>query len=216
MKKLLALSLIAAIFMSGCDDDDPAPTPPASNFQPTTTNSTWTYKFENKNNAAANYNFTVKAINKDTSINSKTYKVFTSTAGGNEYYLKSGTDYYQFAGFAGLTNSIELNYLKDAAVGTKWSETKAVTINGFPVSPTFNYEIKEKLSNLTVNALNFTNVLRVQVTLTVPGLTITSQDLNFFYADGVGRVKTQTKLVVSFPVINADTETSITAYTIAP
>jgi len=217
MKKLFALSLIAAVFMSGCDDDDPAPTPPhVNNYQPTTTNSTWTYKVENKNNPSANFNFTLKAIGKDTAINSKTYKVFTNTSGPNEYYLQSASDYYQFAGFAGLTSNVELNYFKDAAVGTKWTENKTVTVSGLPLATVFNYEITEKTATMTINGLNFTNVLKVHVTLAVTGVTFTNQDLNFYYVEGVGRVKTQIKLAAAFPAINSDTETTITAYTIAP
>ncbi len=219
MKRILALSALLAVCMTSCDkDDDPQPTVETPDYQPTTANSTWTYHVNNISNSALSFDFTLKASSKDSSINGRTYKVFTNTSGDNEYYTSTGKDYFQYAGFAGITNAIELTYLKDADLGATWTETKSVTVSGIPLTPTFTYSIAEVLPTYTVSGMNFTNVKKVHVSLSIPGLTIpsTDQDLNFYYADGVGRIKSQIKLYVPLAGLNANNETLLTTYTIAP
>lgn len=213
---LLSVFMLGTVVFTGCKkDNDPAPTPP--NYQPTTANSSWSFNVHNKVNAANSYNFTLRATAKDTTAAGKTFRVFSNTSGANEYYTQVGNSYFQFGGFAGLTSAVDLNYLRaDVAPGGTWEETKTVNVNGIPASVTFKYTLVEKLSSYVVNTTTFNNVMHVKVDLTVPGLNITSQDLHFYYADGVGRVKSMIKLVAPFIGVNIDTETTLTAYTIVP
>ena len=216
MKKIAPALLLLSLVFAGCSKDD-NPAPPVANYQPATANSTWTYNVHNNVNAANSYNFTIKSTGADTTAGGKTYKIYTNTSASNEYYTHTGANYYQYGGFEGLTNAIELNYLKtDAAVNSTWEEIKSVTISGFPVTATFKYTLTEKLDSYVVNTVTFKNVMHVKVELTVPGLTINSQDLHFYYADGVGRIKSQIKLVATFIGVNIDTETTLTNYTIVP
>jgi hypothetical protein len=62
-----------------------------------TPNSTWNYTVTN-NVTATNLNYTITSTNRDSSINTKTYHIFTNSTVGsaNEYYNLTGNDYYTF------------------------------------------------------------------------------------------------------------------------
>ncbi|MES2648256.1 MAG: hypothetical protein V4717_15375 [Bacteroidota bacterium] len=218
MKKLLpALLLSLPLFFTACDKDDNPVTPPATeNYQPVSAGSTWTYEFRN-NAPVSKSTFVVTAKGTDSTINGKTYKVFGSTAGSNEYYNTNGSDYYQFTGIAGITNNTELLYLKtNVAASASWSETKDVTIPGLgAASVKLTYTLVEKMPSMTVEGTAYTNVLHVKVALSdvkigVIPVAVSSQDVNFYYAPNVGRIRSVVKLTLAPPIggpIVTDTET---------
>jgi hypothetical protein len=218
MKKVIFALLALPLFFASCDkDDDPAP-PAAANYQPTTIGSTWNYETTTKP-ANTKTSYTLTATSSDSTINGKTYKVFTNSGGDNDYYYNNGTDYYQFGGIAGITDNAELLYLKtNVAVGAGWDETKTVAIPGLgDASVKLNYTYFEKVASMTVEGNTYTDVLHIKVALsniTISGfpITITTQDLHFFYAPGVGRIKSQIKLTLTPPLgspIAVDNETNL-------
>lgn len=224
MKKILSIALLAGVLISSCkDDDDPVPPATTANFQPTTAGSTWTYEFKNTTTPSQNHNFTLTATSKDTTVGTKTYKVFTRTDGENEYYYASGADYYQFGGIAGITDRTELLYFKsNVEAPNGWDETKSVVIPGLgTASVKMSYTIVEKLASFSVEGKSYANVVHVKVDLSnisVSGfpVPVASQDLHFYYADGVGRIKSQIKINIPAAGLNSDNETSLKAYTIVP
>jgi hypothetical protein len=217
MKYSLSALFVLLLFATACKKDS-TPTPPAVvTYQPVKAGSTWNYNVQDTVNAANSYSYTLRATGTDTTAAGKTYSVFTNTASGSEYYLQNGENYYQFGAFQGLTNAIELNYLRtNATVGSNWQDIKPVTISGFPVNVTFKYTLVEKLPTYVVNTVTFNDVLHVKVELTVPGLTIAAQDVNFYYAKGIGRVRSNILLKIPFVSINTGTIATLTSYTIAP
>ena len=226
IEKLSPALLFLTLVFAGCDkDDDPTPPVVTVNYQPTTTGSTWIYETTNKiTSAKATYAVTVKGT--DSAINGKTYKVFTNTSGANDYYFNNGTEYYQFGGIAGITNATELLYLKaNVTAGTTWEETKSVTIPGIgAASVKLTYTLVEKVATMTVEGNTYSNVLHVKVDLssiTVSGIpvTIASQDIHFFYAPSVGRIKSQIKLTLTQPIgsqLITDNETNLKSSVIVP
>jgi hypothetical protein len=78
------------------------------------------------------------------------------------------------------------------------------------------------MASLVVEGVTFTDVFHVKVELsniTVGGvpLTVTSQDLHFYYAPNVGRIKSQLKLTITPPIgapIVVDNETNLKSYLI--
>ena len=224
MKKLFPILFALTVGFVACDkDDDDGGGGTPANYQPTSAGSTWTYETTTKpSNTKTSYTLTATAG--DSAINGKTYKIFTNTAGSNDYYYNNGTEYYQFGGIAGITGNTELLYLKsNLAAGAGWSETKNVTIPGIGnASVIMNYTFVEKMANMTVEGATFNDVLHVKVELSsisvsgVP-LPVASQDLHFYYAPGVGRIKSQIKLSITPPIgspIVADNETSLKSYSI--
>lgn len=229
MKNLMyAIAIAAVITGSSCSKDDDNPTTPAA-YMPKTANSTWNYTTRSYAPTPATGSYTLTATNKDTTINSKTYRVFTNSGGPNDYYAQVGTDYYQLGSIAALgTQRAEILFLKDAAAGTTWSETQSVTIPGVPVpvSVPVNYQIVKKGFDTTINGKAFTDVTHVKTVLGAVNLNIggfpvpvtQSSNLNFYYARGVGRIYSRTILSVVVALagvnINLDDELILTSYTI--
>lgn len=221
MKKELFGALLAMpLFFAACDKDNSDDNQNTVSYQPTTTGSTWQYESENKLTSTET-EYTLTATDKDTSVGGKSYNVFTNSGGANEYYYSSGNDYYQFGGIAGITGNTELLYLK--ATGSAWDETKTVNIPGLgDASVKLNYTLVETIPSMTVAGTAYTNVLHVKVELSnisVSGLPITvaSQDLHFYYAPNVGRIKSQIKLTLTPPLggpITVDQETNLKSATI--
>jgi hypothetical protein len=223
MKKMLLAFMALSVAMVSChkDDEDPAPRDTDVSYQPLTVGSTWSYKTKN-NISSVESNYTLTATNKDTSINSKSYKVFTRSDAGNEYYYNTGNAYYQFGSIANITGPTELLYLAaDVEAGGSWTETKDVAIPGLGASNLkVTYTVVEKLASYTVEGKAYSDVIHVKLTLsdiTLSGIPvpITSQDLQFYYAAGVGRIKQQVKVTIT-GLSPVDNETNLTTSAIVP
>jgi hypothetical protein len=223
MNKLIGL--YAILILSGCDCNKTVTPPPVpATFLPVTAGSSWTYSTQTYAPVPSTGTFILKATAKDTLISSKTYKVFTNSSADNEYYNVTGTDYFQLGNLAALNQRLELLYLKDAAVGTAWTETKTINFPGVPtpINVPLNYSVINKGISYVVGAKTFTDVTHVKITigtLTVMGFPITPvSDFNYYYARGIGRIYARTKLTISVPLaginINNDDELKLTSYTI--
>lgn len=194
---------------------------PAASFQPTGAGSTWNYSVTGTTSGS----FTLTATSRDTSIGSRSYRVFTNSAGPNEYYAQSGSDYFRFSSLAELNNqAVELLYLKDnLAVGQTWVEIKTVnvTITGLgtqPVTASLTFRVAEKGIRHTVNGTAYDDVMRIDVT---PGFSIlssaipvNSSNIRYYYARNVGLIQSFNALRIDLAGINTSTETRLTSYTI--
>ena len=201
------------VFAKCNKSDEPTAT---TNFMPSTNGSSWTYVTTNLNGGAQG-TYTVQATNRDTTVNGRRYRVFTNTIGRNEYQAKSGDDYFQYGRFEAIADNVEVLYLKGAiAAGGSWEDTRNVSIGGVTFPVKFMFTVPEKNVSLTVAGKTYTNVMRVNLVLSVPAVTIPTQNISFYYAEGVGRIQANVHLVI--PVANVDTRTrtDLTAYTIAP
>jgi hypothetical protein len=225
MKYFLPTVLAALLFSTGCKKKSSDETP--ATYMPNTANNSWSYNTKTNAPTASTGSYVLKATNKDTLIGSRTYRVYTNTGGQNEYYAQSGTNYYQFASAAttGLsTQSVETLYLKDASVGSSWSESQTLTMSGVTATVPVNYQVIEKDISYTVNGKTYNNVTHVKATLgsiSIPGfplpLTPTS-DVNFYYSRGIGRIYSHVKIALSVALIslniNIDEELLLNNYTI--
>lgn len=223
MKRLMPATTLAILLMiMGCKKKG-ADTP--ASYMPNTANSSWNYDTKTTAPAPATGNYTLKATNKDTVIGSRTYRVYTNTSGANEYYAQVGSDYYQFTNASGLsTQKVEVLYLKDAPVGTTWTENQTLSMTGLTATVPLNYQITEKDISYTTNGKTYTGVTHVKTTLgavTIPGLPIPlipTSDVNFYYARGIGRIYSHVKIMLAVPLINInvniDEELLLKTYTI--
>jgi hypothetical protein len=224
MKGAFYLVIALTVFFAACTkDNNNGGSTNTTTYQPITAGSTWQYELDDKLTTMKS-EFTLTATSKDSSINGRNYTVFTNSSGGNDYYYNDGSNYYQFGGIAGITGNTELLYLKSSvAAGSQWEETKTADITGLgSASVKLTYTLVEKIPSLTVETKTYTEVLHVKVQLSnlnVGGfpLTIASQDLHFYYAPNIGRIKDQVKLTINPPIgsaINVDNETNLKSYTI--
>lgn len=204
MKKILFWLLIPVLSgIISCKKDDPAPPPAAVKFMSFTAGSTWNYKVtDNSSTTPVVNNYTVTATDRDTTANSKTYRVFTNSGGTNEYYNISTSDYYTFRALppALADTSIEALYLKDnLAVGATWSQSTVINVSGFDLTLTLNNKIAQKGVSKTVNGISYTDVTDVETTLSVSGIpvfityTLTS-NIHYFYAPKYGQIQNDTKI----------------------
>ena len=209
-KGLFALLLIAI----SCKKSDSTPVEGVKYMDFTAGTSS---KYQSTNNlTAAVTTYTVTSTSRDTSINSKSYHVFTNSSGTpNEYYNITGNDYYTFrslgAAFANLT--VESIYLKDnAAVGASWSQVINLPVTGVPggtVPATITNTIAEKGVSRTVNNIAYADVIHVTTTISVQGLpagTITT-DIQSYYARKAGLIENKNKLNAPLLTVNVDQST---------
>ncbi len=224
MKRLMPAATLAILLLAaGCKKKAGTDTP--ASYMPNTANSSWNYDTKTYAPAAATSNYTLKATNKDTTIGSRTYRVYNNSGGQNDYYAQVGSDYYQYTSLGGLGGQrVEILYLKDGATGTAWSETQNLTLGTMSVSVAVNYQVTEKGITYTTNGKTYNDVTHVTVkfgTITIPGIPIPIapvSDVNFYYARGIGRIYSRAKVTISIPLVslnfNTDEELLLKTYTI--
>ena len=190
---LLASSLF---LLTGCKKDG-NPSTGAPDYSPLTVGSNWTYiSIEGTSDTSQ---FTLTVTDKDTGINGKTYKVLSSSnSSENTYLAKMDSNYYRYASISD-TGRFEELYLKDnCPVNSGWANAASLTIPGSPTPLTadFTYLIKEKGITLQANGKTFSDVIHVAVQISVPVLTPTFGEGDFYYAKGIGLIQSSIRLTV--------------------
>lgn len=218
MKIQLILALALASFGISCSDDDPSPiTPGTTSYITLTAGSSRNYELKNNTPPASTNNYTITSTNRDTSINGRSYHVFSSSTGGSEYYAQTGNDYYtyQVLPVAIGTTNVEILFLKDnAAVGATWVAASApLSVPGVPFPLTINItnKLEEKGLSRTVNGKTYTDVIHVSSIIAVaslPGGGVTS-DIHYYYAPKYGLIENSVVLSSSLVPIAVDTDSRL-------
>ena len=187
MKKFLFLLSSCVLIFASCKKSSSTNSP--ADFLILTTGSNFTYQ-NTSGSAVSTFKLTVKGT--DSTINNKPYKILTNSNGPNNYWFKSGTDYYRYGVFAGLAaaGGIEELYVKDAASNTVWTNIVPITYMGTPLNITAGYKITEIDISKTVATKVYTGVTHVVLTLntTFSGFPISLGGGDFYYARGVGLI----------------------------
>jgi hypothetical protein len=219
---LICATLFVVLCSGNCKKNTPPSAGDLGDYQPLTAGSEWNYTVTG-GAAAGTYKLTV--LNRDSSVNGRSFRVFSNSAGPNEYYNKTGSDYFRFTAPAELNNQqIELLYLKDNLdKGQTWAETKTVRINfsGTLVNVTaqFTYTIADKGIEHVVNGVTFKDVIRVTVVpvFSAFGSNIPvdpSTSIQYLYARKVGMINSKVLVKIPLASIDTNTETKIGSYTI--
>lgn len=216
MKIPLILALITVGLCASCTDDDPDPTnPSATSYMTLTVGSSRSYELKNNTPPVATTNYTVTATNRDTTVNGRTYRVFSTSSGGSEYYAQTGSDYYtyQILPIAVGTTNVEILFLKDnASVGATWvAATAPLTVPGIPIplTITINNTLAEKGITRTVNAKTYTDVIKVTSTIAVTGLPGVTSAIEYYYAPKYGLIENSVMLSSALAMISVDTDTRL-------
>ncbi|MEO6720425.1 MAG: hypothetical protein ABIN67_08660 [Ferruginibacter sp.] len=207
MKKLIfSISVIALLGTSCKKDDTPTPTPPAADkYMSVTAASTWNYELtDNSAPAPVVKLYTVTSANRDSTINTKAYHVFTNSGGsGNEYYYIGGNDYYNFrslpAAFGGA--NVENIYLKDNVLANNgWPQPYPITVNGISTTATLTNTITAKGLTKVVNSISYTDVIQVTTTIAVVGVPPAAliTDIQSFYAPKFGLIQSVNKINLNY------------------
>lgn len=220
MKKILFGSLVFSIILSSCGKDgDDEDTTPAENYLHTTAGSTWNYRTVDNITPGAPEDYTRTSTSRDTTINSKTYHIYTnSSTGESEYNGKSGNDYWIFQALPdelGGTDQENLYLKAGAAVNASWSQTYPLDIMGFSINAKITNTIVSKGGSKIVNGTVYNNVIDVKTDIAITGLpagfvTFTT-DIHQFYAPKFGLIESRTKLDVDImgTVENTDVTTTL-------
>lgn len=210
MKKLIIPVFGLLLLAISCKKKSSDPVVPTDKFMSFTSNSSWNYEQINNLSSIVSL-YTLTSSTRDSTAGTRSYHVFTNSSGPNEYYANIGTDYFTFrnlgANFGG--SSTELNYLKDAAVGTSWVQSVPVTIASIPVTVTLTNTIAEKDINKVVKLTNYLNVIHVTTTMTIPGATVVT-DIQSYYAPRVGLITSTNKINITVPGFPAQTTDQVT------
>jgi hypothetical protein len=213
----LCLALYITLSSSNCNKKS-SPEPTTDTYQPTTAGSEWNYTTTGTTSSGAvNVSFKLTATNTDSNANSRRYAIFTNSAGANEYYNKSGNDYYRISSFVGFSGGIEFLYLKDnLSAGGSWTESKSVNFPGipFPVPINLSYSIVGNKFDTSFNGNNFKDVIRVRVKPSSSLATVDQDDITYLYAKNVGLILNKVRLKITLASIDINTETKLGAYTI--
>ncbi len=205
MMKIIFSILLLPVLAISCKQDDP-PKPPAAvvKYMTSTTGSTWNYELTNNLNGNKTL-FTVTSTGRDTSINTKAYRVFTNSSGPNEYYIITGSEYYNFRNLPAVLggSSVENIYLKDnVALNDTWSQTYPITLSGIPLNVTLINTITEKGQVKTVNNISYTDIIKVTTTLSISGLALPpgalTTDIQAFYAPQYGMIESKNKIDINY------------------
>jgi hypothetical protein len=215
---LITLSLACLAF--GCKKS--SDTTPSGTYFNKNANSTWDYRnTDNSSGTPVVTTYTLTSTDRDSSINGKSYHVYSNSNGPNSYLNATGNDYYQYSSmFTSISpDMIELLYLKDnLSAGQIWLQNISVTISGFPFPLILTNTVMEKGISRTVNGTTYSNVIRVKTDLgssVLPPGTFTS-DINSYYAPGYGLIETNTSLQVNFggSITNIDQSTILVSATL--
>lgn len=215
MQKTLFFSTILFIVLSAGNckkPSNPDPGTPAATYQPTTTGSEWNYTTTGTTaSGPVNTSFKLTATSKDSVANGNTFRVFTNSAGANEYYVKVGNEYSRISDFPGMNQRIELLYLKDnLSAGSSWSESKTIG----PVAGTVTYTIIGTKFDTSFSGNDFKEVIRVKVYPEVPGLTFQENNITYLFAKNVGMISNKVRLKSTMLAMDANTETKLGTFVI--
>lgn len=217
MKKILFGSLLFSVVLSSCSkNDDNEDNSPSENYLHTTAGSTWNYRTIDNTTPGTPEDYTRTSTNKDTTINGKSYHVYSnSSTGESEYNTKVGNDYFIFQALPdelGGTN-VENLYLKaNASVNSSWNQSYPIDVMGFSISATVTNKITEKGISRTVNGVVYNNVIHVKTDIAISGLppgTVTfTTDIHQYYAPRVGLIEAKNKIDVT--ILGSTESTDVT------
>lgn len=210
MKKLIIL-ITGISFFYGCKKSESGGGTVAESYLNTKAGSSWSYHETNSSSGTPqNSDYALVSTSRDTSINSKSYHIYTFSYGGSQYLSLSGHDYYQYDSIPGALGQIfERLYLKDNInANASWSQQIAVTIPGLPVTipVDINNKIIEKGISKIINAVTYNNVIHVSSTISsaaIPSASLTS-DIHSYYAPGYGLISNTTIVHLDYAGVKQD------------
>jgi hypothetical protein len=186
-KIITALSVLAIVF-AACQKDPEEDVDNGGNntedYQPVSAGSTWQYT------SLTSGTYTETALAGDTTIEGEKYYKFDNSENGRRYINKSNGVYKQRGYVQEIDKTVDLTYLKDAAVGTTWSEDEVVTQGGFSIPIKVNYTILSRENEKVVNGNTYKDVIAVGVSITasVLGTNVAVATARQYYAKGVGAI----------------------------
>ena len=157
-----------------------------TDYQPVSANSEWDYLSTNTGPSH------LVALGTDTTINSLRYYKFNTTnnAGTERGYMSKVNGVYRtYGNFDPVGLVLELIYLKDAAIGTNWTNT--ISVSGF--SNYHKYTVSKRDIQHTVVGKTYNSVIELTYDFSVDdplgGPVVNVGGGKYYYAKGVGLIE---------------------------
>lgn len=215
MKKSPILLLITCLYLFSCSKSNDPGSSPIPAYMNLKAGSTWTYQNVNNIPPASTSSYLLTSTSRDSSIDGKTYHVFTNSANASsEYYRISGNDHYTFQSLPTELGAakVENLYLKaGAVVGTSWSQLYNITYSGLPLAITITHTIAEKGLSRTVFGQSYTDVVHVSSTISVSGIPPAglTTDIQYYYAPNVGLIENSTKIDLNYLTLVSKSDNTV-------
>jgi hypothetical protein len=205
MKTIILFTLSALFLFSSCQKENSTPEAPKenTNYINVTSGSSWVYQEINSSGSSAvKSDYTVTATSRDTMISNKSYHIYSFSYGGFRYLSLSGKDYNEFDTLpGGGSKYFERLYLKSgASVGTTWSQSENLLVQGIQLPVKLNNTIVDNALVKEVNGKSYDKVIHVKTTITsdlIPSASLTT-DINSYYAPNYGLIENTSKLNLNF------------------
>ncbi|MCO4292084.1 hypothetical protein NF867_04310 [Solitalea sp. MAHUQ-68] len=196
---------------NGDGDGDGNVNQPVYDYQPMTTGSKWVY--------TGDFNYIIEATNEEMVIDGITYHSFTNSYMGNKFFsAKKDGAYYTYGNASAEATQLDfpatpMLYLKDnASVNSSWSSKIKISPEGSPVDlfAQYAYTVKEKGISFKVDKATYTDVIRIDMTMTLPGSSTPISKGSYYYAKKIG-------FIYSKITMNGETNTvKLASYEIKP
>jgi len=180
-----------------------------TDYQPVSANSEWDYLSTYTGPSH------LVALGTDTTINSLKYYEFNTTnnAGTERGYMSKVNGIYRtYGNFDPVGVVVELIYLKDAAIGTNWTNT--ISVSGF--SNYHKYTVSKRDIQHTVVGKTYNSVIELTYDLSVDdpqgGPVVNVGGGKYYYAKGVGLIESY--FGFSFFGVSSTDTTRLLKYTI--
>lgn len=208
--KYLCYAAVLTLLLQSCKkesgDNNQAP---ADSFINTAAGSSWTYhEINTTDGTTTESDYTITSTPNDTTINGRVYHVYAYSFGGHQYLNKSGNDYYEYADFAELGQSIERLYLKGGAkAGASWAQEVNLPVPDLPI--TVKVKITNEVADIgdrTVNGTLYHDVVHVKSSITSPDIPAgkLTSDIHSYFAPKFGLIENSTKIKLDYFVIDLD------------
>ena len=210
--KLIVICALLLVFTACKKSNSSAPDP----YMTLTAGSTWNYQQTNNSTPTPVVtNYTISSTTRDSSINGKSYHVFTNSNGPNQYYNVTGSDYFQFDSIkiATAAQTIDRLYLKDgASAGVNWVQNVTITLMGIPLPVVITNTVAEKGIARTVNSISYTDVIHLTTSITInnpliPPTALTT-NINSYYARKFGLIENSNIVTINFMGLNQNVNTT--------
>ena len=217
MKKIIILITGIALFYACKKSDSGGGGEIAESYLNTSAGSSWSYhETNNSSGTPQNSDYILLSTSRDTSINSKSYHIYTFSYGGSQYLALNGHDYYQYDSIPGALGQIfERLYLKDNInANASWAQQISVPIPGLPISIPVDIKntITEKGISKIVNGITYNNVIHISTTISsssIPSASLTS-DIHSYYAPRYGLISNTTIVHLDYTGVKEDVNLSTT------
>lgn len=203
MNKLLFVCLFSALFAVSCKKSDDPISPVEEKYMTLTAGSSWNYELINNTLPTSTTLYTLTALNRDSSVSGRVYRVFSNSNGPNEYYNITGdNDYYTFRNLSSVIavgRKIDLYLITNQAKDFTWSQNYGYSISGISQTFTVTNTIADKGITKTVNGITYNNVLHIKTVLTSTGYSsgAFTNDIHSYYAPNVGLIENTTLVTLT-------------------